>query len=81
MGVSCPYDEKNFFPEEEIPDPGEELTKDDKLYLATKWGRMYQPSEWVLLETDYEKMMSSFDIQDSDTIGALVLICKTYLKI
>ena len=80
LGPNNPYDEKNFFPEEEIPDPGEELTKDDKLYLATKWGRMYQPSEWVLLETDYEKMMSSFDIQDADSMNTLILICKTNLK-
>ena len=25
-------------------------------------------------------MMNSFDIQDSDTTGTLILICKTYLK-
>ena len=80
LGPNNPYDEKNFFPEDEIPDPGAELTKDDKLFLANKWGRMYQPAEWVILETDYNQMMNSFDIQDADSLNTLILICKTNLK-
>lgn len=80
LGPNNPYQEENFFPEEEMPDPGKELTRDDQLYLATKWGRMYQPAEWVALETDYNKMMGSFDIQDADSLNTLILICKTNLK-
>jgi hypothetical protein len=80
LGPNNPYDEKNFFPEEEMPDPGATLTQEDKIYLASKWGRMYQPSEWAALELDYEKMMKSFDIQDADTMNTLILICKTNLK-
>jgi hypothetical protein len=75
-----PYIESNFIPEEDMNDPTSELTKDDRIYLAMKWGRCYQPSEWVELETKYNEMMNSFDIQDSDTTGTLILICKTYLK-
>lgn len=75
-----PYIESNFIPEEDMNDPTSELTKDDRIYLAMKWGRCYQPSEWIELETKYNEMMNSFDIQDSDTIGTLILTCKTYLK-
>ena len=80
LGPNNPYNESNFMAEEEMPDPGAELTKDDKLFLASKWGRMYQPSEWVALEADYQKMMNSFDIQDADSLNTLILICKTNLK-
>ena len=74
-----PYNENNFMSEEEV-DPAMELTQEDKLYLAMKWGRLYKPSEWIELEKKYNEMMNSFDIQDSDTTGTLILICKTYLK-
>lgn len=77
---SNPFIESNFIPEEELANPAAELTKDDKIYLAMKWGRTYQPSEWIELESKYNEMMNSFDIQDSDTIGTLILTCKTYLK-
>lgn len=80
LGPNNPYDEKNFFSEEEMPDTAADLTQEDKLYLANKWGRMYQPQEWVTLETDYTQMMNSFDIQDADSINTLILICKTNLK-
>lgn len=80
LGPNNPYDEKNFFSEEEMPDVAADLTQEDKLYLANKWGRMYQPQEWVALETDYTQMMNSFDIQDADSMNTLILICKTNLK-
>lgn len=57
-----------------------ELTQEDKVYLAMKWGSLYKPSEWIQLEKDYNNMMNSFDIQDADTINTLILICKTNLK-
>ena len=74
------YDENSFLREEDLVDPAAELTQDDKIYLAMKWGRLYKPSEWVELEKKFNEMMNSFDIQDSDTTGTLILICKTYLK-
>ena len=74
------YDESKFISPDELPDPAAELTDEDRIYLAMKWGRMYQPSEWVELERNYAEMMNSFDIQDADTINTLILICKTNLK-
>lgn len=80
VSMNNPYNENNFLQEEDLIDPAAELTQDDKLYLAMKWGRLYKPSEWIELEKKYNEMMNSFDIQDSDTTGTLILICKTYLK-
>lgn len=81
IGANNPFiNETNFMSQDDLPDPTSELTKDDKVYLAMKWGRTYQPKEWVELEQSYEEMMNSFDIQDADTINTLIFICKTKLK-
>ncbi|MCD8210327.1 MAG: hypothetical protein LUC37_02155 [Prevotella sp.] len=74
------YNEKEYLLPKEVPNPAESLTEEDKQYLALKWGRLYKANEWIELEKKYNEMMESFDITDSDSIGALVLICKTYLK-
>ena len=73
-------DGSGFMSEDDLIDLGEELTDDDKIYLAMKWGRLYKPAEWVELEKVYKEMMESFDIQDADTKNTLITICKTYLK-
>lgn len=79
--VDNPYgDGSDFMPEEDLIDLGEELTEDDKKYLAMKWGRLYKPAEWIELEKTYKEMTESFDIQDADTTNTLILICKTNLK-
>lgn len=80
VGCNNHYREENFMSEDELIDPAADLTQEDKVYLAMKWGRLYKPNEWVELERKYNEMMNSFDIQDSDTTGTLILICKTYLK-
>lgn len=80
VGVNKPFYEENFMSQEDLPDPTAELTKEDKIYLAMKWGRTYTKREWIELEKSYEEMMSSFDIQDADTINTLMFICKTKLK-
>ena len=80
LGPDNPYNEQEMFPEEELPDPGAELTQEDKIYLAMKWGRMYKLSEWAELEKSYIEMERSFDIQDADTKNTLILLCKTTLK-
>lgn len=69
-----------YMSEDELPDPAAELTSEDKIYLALKWGRLYKPNEWVELEKKYTEMMDSFDIQDADTRNTLILMCKTDLK-
>ena len=80
LGKDNPYDETFFMDESELPDPAAQLTQEDKVYLAMKWGKLYKPSEWIELERDYEEMMASFDIQDADSKNTLLLLCKTNLK-
>jgi hypothetical protein len=36
--------------ENDLPDFAASLTKEDKVYLALKWGRTYSAEEWVSLE-------------------------------
>ena len=74
------FDETQFMDETDLPDPASELTQEDKIFLAMKWGKLYKPSEWVELEKDYQQMMASFDIQDADSQNTLILLCKTNLK-
>ena len=80
LGKDNPYNELEMLPEDDLPNPAEQLTQEDKIYLAMKWGRLYKPAEWVELERMYNEMMESFDIQDADTKNTLVLLCKTTLK-
>lgn len=80
VGQDNLYNEKQFMAEQDIPDLSQDLTEDDKKMLVMKWGRYYTPQEWVQLETFYNEMMNSFDIQDADTRSTLILICKNNLK-
>ena len=66
---------------EDVESPAAQLTKDDKIYLAMKWGRNYTPEQWIEMEKSYNDMINSFDIQDADTKNTLILICKTLLKL
>ena len=75
------FSENSEMIEEQVQKAINELTEDDKLAMAMKWGSLYTPAEWIDLEKDYQNMMNSFDIQDADTINTLILICKTNLKI
>ena len=75
-----PFQQQNFLSQNELPDVGSDLSKDDKMYLAVKWGRLYKPSQWVALEQLYNEFMSSFDIQGAARIDTLKKICKTSLK-
>lgn len=70
----------NPFEKVDIPDVGNELTDEDKIYLAMKWGRLYTASDWVWLEQKYNDFMNSFDIQGAARIDTLTFICKTSLK-
>ena len=81
IGEDNAFNEKDFLSEEEMPNLAVDLTLQDKQYLAVKWGRTYKISEWIELEKKYVEMTDSFDIQDADSKNALLLYCKTYLKI
>lgn len=74
------YDENTSIVNSQLDNSVAQLTNDDKIYLAMKWGALYKPQEWIELERNYEEMTNSFDIQDADTINTLILICKTNLK-
>ena len=80
LGNDNPFNENNFIDDSDLPDPAAELTQEDKIYLAMKWGKLYKPSEWIELERMYDEMDKSFDIQDADSVNTLILLCKTNLK-
>lgn len=74
------FDETQFIDATELPDPAALMTQEEKITYAMKWGRLYTPNEWIELETDYQRMLKSFDIQDADSQNTLILLCKTNLK-
>lgn len=63
-----------------MPNLEDEISQEDKVALVMKWGGDYSLSELIQLEKKYDEMCRCFDINDSDTIGSLIFICKTYLK-
>ena len=75
-----PYQEDNFISQEQLIDPASDLEKEDKVFLAMKWGRLYRPNQWLILEQLYNEFMNSFDIQGAARIDTLKMICKTSLK-
>lgn len=80
-GVENPYENEDSFADDSvIKNLAADLTEEDKTYLLMKWGKYYQPWEWIQLEKKYNEMMQSFDIQDADTMNTLIHICKTDLK-
>lgn len=80
-GGGSPYPiNENPFEVVELVDVGAELTQEDKVYLAMKWGRLYTAADWVTLEQLYNEYMESFDIQDANRNETLKMICKTTLK-
>ena len=40
-----PFLENNFIDASLLPDPATQLTEEDKIYLAMKWGRLYTPAD------------------------------------
>ena len=80
LGEDNPFNECFFMDDADLPDPAAMMTQEEKITFAMKWGKLYKPSEWIELETDYQRMMQSFDIQDADSKNTLILLCKTNLK-
>ncbi len=78
--IANPFQEQNFLSEQDMLGSGVELSHEDQLYLALKWGRLYKPSQWIALEQLYKQFMDSFDIQGAARIDTLKMICKTSLK-
>ena len=68
------------FEEVQLVDVGKDLTDEDKVYLAMKWGKLYSAADWVALEKLYNEFMESFDIKGAARLDTLKMICKTSLK-
>lgn len=64
----------------DLPDPAAELTEEDKIYLATKWGRLYSAADWVALEKSWNEYEKSFDLHNADLINGTKQLCKLELK-
>lgn len=77
LGPDNPYDKSKRI---DAPETAVDLTNDEIIYLANKWGRNYSPEQWAALELDYDSYTKSFDVQDADTKNALKMLCKTNLK-
>ena len=74
------YPENNPYPIINLPNPADDLTEEDMVYLVNKWGRLHKPEQLLYLETLYNNMMDSFDIQSASREDALKKLCKTSLK-
>lgn len=68
------------FLEVELPDVAAELTDEDKINLATKWGILYTPADWVTLEKTWQDYNRSFDLHNADLINGTKQLCKLELK-
>ena len=79
-GVNFTPDNGPQFEEVQLVDVGKDLTDEDKVYLAMKWGKLYSAAQWVALEKLYEEFMESFDIKGAARLDTLKMICKTSLK-
>lgn len=79
-GQGTVYPANSNFEQVDIGDVGADLTQEDKVYLAIKWGRFYTAEQWVRLEQLYKEFMDTFDIQGAARIDTLKKICKTSLK-
>lgn len=55
------------------------LTVDDQVYLMTKWGAYYKPSEWIQMEKMYNNYSNEYEL-NIDREEALKKICKVSLK-
>lgn len=63
-----------------LPDLTNDLSADDKVYLALKWGQLYTASEWITLEKLYSEYDKSFDLHNADLLTGIIQVCKLDLK-
>lgn len=55
------------------------LSAEDQLYLISKWGAYYKPSEWIQMEKMYNRYASEYEL-NIDREETLKKICKISLK-
>lgn len=70
----------NPFEKVVLPDIAAELTQEDKVALAIKWGTLYTAAEWVTLEEMYREYEKSFGLHNADLIRGTIQLCKLDLK-
>lgn len=56
-----------------------QLTEEDIIYLATKWGESYVPEEWVRMEKMYRSYAQEYDL-NVDREETLRFMCMTSVK-
>lgn len=59
---------------------GEQIDEEEKMYLITKWGPLYKPSEWIKMEQMYNSYADEYDL-NIDREETLKHMCKTSLKL
>ena len=71
----------NYFSEYEVNenDIADQLTDEDRLYLITKWGVHYRPSEWITMEKLYNRYAQEYELT-IDREETVKKICKISLK-
>lgn len=80
VGEDNSYNEKDFVSSEEMPDLTSELTQEEKVKLAMKWGRLYKLDELLSLEQYYTEYDKSFDLHNADLHRGTLQLCKLDLK-
>lgn len=70
----------NPFEQVELPNFSEQLTAEDKIAMALKWGQLYSAADWVSLEEAYQEYDKSFDLHNADLIRGTKQLCKLDLK-
>ena len=61
-------------------DFGSTMTRLERDRMMAKWGRLYKEDEWVQLESFYNQMHETYEIQGASHEDYLKMICKTSLK-
>lgn len=61
-------------------DFGSMLSRDEKMMMTIKWGKMYEEDEWIRMEKFYQEMEETYDISTASHRDYLVKICKTSLR-
>lgn len=80
-GQDNPYPvNEHPFEQVSIPDVGADLTEEDKVYLAMRWGALYSAADWVALEKSYQEYEKSFNLRNADLIAGTKQLCKLDLK-
>ncbi len=57
-----------------------DFSREERRRLTLKWGGLYKPEEWTVLEDFYNRMKETYEINGASHEDYLKKICKTSLK-